>query len=81
MDYVSRVLPCVTEFSLKNDFSYEEAFNDFSIHVFLKRDIDSVPLEFWSLKEEPDYRDLRVEYVTAEETAALDMSRADSGEN
>lgn len=81
VDYISRVRPYVTEVALRNDFPYEEAFNDSHIHIFLKRDIDAIPGSFWNEREEPRYPDAETDFFTARQTESSDTStRTDKDE-
>ncbi|CAL7938095.1 unnamed protein product [Xylocopa violacea] len=72
IDYILRIEPYVTEIALKNDFLYEEAFNDLNIHIFLEENINKVPQNFWNIREEPCYQDTGIDYVTAKQTEELD---------
>ncbi|XP_053976753.1 SRR1-like protein [Hylaeus volcanicus] len=73
IDYILRIRPYVTEIALKNNFTYEEVFHDLNIHIFLERDIVTVPRDFWSEREEPSYGDATIDYFTAKQTEPVDV--------
>lgn len=72
VDYVLRIQPYVTEIILRNDFIYEEAFNDLSIHIFLDRNINAISESFWNKREVPCYQDSEIDYLTAKQTEEID---------
>ncbi|CAD1474411.1 unnamed protein product, partial [Heterotrigona itama] len=72
IDYIIRIEPYVTEITLRNDFIYEEVFNDLSIHTFFEHDINRIPENFWNIREKPCYRSTRIDYYTAKETEEID---------
>ncbi|XP_060824743.1 SRR1-like protein [Bombus pascuorum] len=72
IDYVFRIRPYVTEIALRNDFIYEEVFNDLSIHTFLEQNINVIPESFWSTREKPCYQDIDIDYLTAKQTKEID---------
>ncbi|XP_072766925.1 SRR1-like protein isoform X1 [Anoplolepis gracilipes] len=63
--YILRIRPYVTEIQLENSFTYEEVFNDLSIHIFTKQDLLKVPADFWNSRDEPQYLADDVEFIAA----------------
>ncbi|XP_070153630.1 SRR1-like protein [Polyergus mexicanus] len=63
--YILRIRPYVTEIQLENSFAHEEAFNDLSIHIFIKQDLLKTPADFWNSREEPQYLTDDVEFIAA----------------
>ncbi|XP_043247858.1 uncharacterized protein LOC122394788 isoform X2 [Colletes gigas] len=72
VDYILRIQPYVTETVLRNNFMYEDVFNDLNIHIFLKHNIDMVPRNFWNEREEPCYRGATFDYFTAKQTERIE---------
>ncbi|XP_076630974.1 SRR1-like protein isoform X1 [Colletes latitarsis] len=72
VDYISRIQPYVTEIVLRNNFMYEDVFNDLNIHIFLEQNIDMVPRSFWNDREEPCYRGATLDYFTAKQTERIE---------
>lgn len=72
IDYILRVRPYVTEIVLTNNFIHEEAFNDLNIHIFLKKDMNNIPRNFWNTRQEPCYQDAGTDYLTAKQTEEVD---------
>ncbi|XP_033322384.2 SRR1-like protein [Megalopta genalis] len=72
IDYIVRIQPYTTEITLRNNFLYEEAFNDLNLHIFLEQDIGTVPKNFWNERKEPCYRHTTVDYFTAKQTEQID---------
>ncbi|XP_078032670.1 SRR1-like protein [Augochlora pura] len=72
VDYIVRIQPYTTEITLRNNFFYEEAFNDLNLHIFLEQDISTAPKSFWNKKKEPCYQYTTVDYFTAKQTEQID---------
>ncbi|XP_076630979.1 uncharacterized protein LOC143346608 isoform X6 [Colletes latitarsis] len=62
----------VDEIVLRNNFMYEDVFNDLNIHIFLEQNIDMVPRSFWNDREEPCYRGATLDYFTAKQTERIE---------
>ncbi|XP_076630976.1 uncharacterized protein LOC143346608 isoform X3 [Colletes latitarsis] len=60
------------EIVLRNNFMYEDVFNDLNIHIFLEQNIDMVPRSFWNDREEPCYRGATLDYFTAKQTERIE---------
>lgn len=69
MNYVLRIYPYITEIKLQNDFEYTEVFSTTSIHIFTKQSLSKVSSDFWVDKEDPQYQEQDIEFITADETS------------
>lgn len=55
VSYLQRILPHTTEIKVINNFSRIEVFSSLSIHVFCKKQLESVLPAFWEERKEPSY--------------------------
>lgn len=62
--YVFHASTFVTELKIDNCFRFQDIFNDLSVHFFLEEDIELLPDNILSLKEEPSYPEEDLEFVT-----------------
>lgn len=62
--YIQRIHPLTHEVCLDNNFMYKDIFNDTSLHYFPKVKLESVPPDFWIVKDKPQYTN-DVEFITS----------------
>lgn len=67
--YITKISPYTIELAVINTFKFYEVFNDTAIHIFPHKDIILIPEDFWESREEPQYSDDDIEFITTKSTS------------
>lgn len=63
-EYICKAYPHFNELAVINTFKYYDIFNNLAIHIFPWENLSLISKDFWKSKEEPNYRESDVEFIT-----------------